>query len=173
MSWHINKNTLLSNYTEEQIDIIVKEFSISLQDAIFMKSRQFFRQPSDEKCFEVLKERIEKRAKVKQFARGLLGVEVPLEQIKKEILTEYEDRIEYEIESIRKQLIKSREKEFESIILDLEFLVWSTYNRALKGEERGSIRRHQQSLEVKGGGLVGSDSQAAAKPGLISSMIKR
>ena len=169
MAWHINKNTLFSNHKEEEIHEIVKDFSISLQDAIFMKSKQFFRQPSIEKCIEVLKARLENRKKIRMFARETLGLKADEKQIEKELLQELERTIEKEIEEIRGQLIKSREKEFESIIIDLEFLVWSTYNRSIGGEERGSIRRHQQSLEVKGGGLLGNDGKAA-KPSLVSSM---
>lgn len=169
MSWHIHKATVLSNYTEDEIHQIVKDFSISIQDALFMKSRQFFRQPTIDKCIEVLKERIQNKKRIKIFVREMLGLEVDNKKIDDELLKELEGRLEKEIQEIKVQLIKSREKEFESIIIDLEFLIWSTYNRALGGEERASMRRHQQSLEVKGGSLIGNDKNSI-KPGLISSI---
>lgn len=173
MAWHINKNTLLSNYQEERILDMVKDFSISLQDALFMKSRQFFRQPSMKKCYEVFKKRLSRRAELKRFAYDTLGLSKSDEEINAELLKEVEGRIEKELETIRSQLIKNREKEFESLIIDIEYLLLSTYMRSLGGEERGSIRRHQQALEVKGGGMMDQSSNQAPKPGLISSLLRK
>lgn len=173
MAWHLNKNTLLSNYQEDRILDMVKDFSISLQDALFMKSTQFFRQPSMKKCYEVFKQRIARRAEIKRFAYNELGITKTDEEINKEVMALIENRIEKELETIRAQLIKNREKEFESLIIDIEYLLLSTYMRSLGGEERGSIRRHQQALELKGGAMLDPNNNQAPKPGLISSMFKK
>jgi len=57
-----------------------------------------------------------------------------------------------EIEKIKQEQTKLNLREFEMIFTQLKALVESTHNRAWKGEERGSLRRHFNISEVIGGG---------------------
>jgi len=172
LSWHAHKGTLLANHTIEEIHDIVKTISISMQDAIFLKSKQFFRKPSFERCCQVLEDRLKRRKEIKIFSRKLLGLEVDESKIDEELVKEVEGRVEYELENIYRQLMKNREKEFESICVDIEMFLWNCYSRSLGGEERGSLRRHQQALEIRGGGGMPGEGKTDVKPGLISSMLR-
>ena len=69
----------------------------------------------------------------------------------KKILKELEGRLDYEIEKIKQEQTKTNLREFEMIFTQITALVESTHNRAWKGEERGSLRRHFNISEVIGG----------------------
>jgi len=148
---YINKETLLSNFDEKMIARRMLEFSLSLSALIFMKYEIYFRVPSLEECKEILQERISEKIKHKRMNLELMNKEVDMDKIKQEVLNEIEPQIEYEIKKIKQEQTKLNLREFEMIFTQIRALVESTHNRAWKGEERGSLRRHFNISEVIGG----------------------
>jgi len=148
---YINKETLLSNFDEKMIARRMLEFSLALSAVIFMKYDVYFRTPSLEECKDILQLRIDEKNKRKRINLELMNKEVDEDKIKEETLKEIEPRIEYEIQKIKQEQTKLNLREFEMIFTQLKALVESTHNRAWKGEERGSLRRHFNISEVIGG----------------------
>lgn len=151
MQSYINKETLLSNFDDKMIARRMLEFSLSFSGLIFLKYEIFFRTPSMEECKDIFKARINDKIQRKKmtaevFERGFDEVKA-----KKEILEELEGRMDYELEKIKAERTKLNLREFEMIFTQLKALVESTHNRAWKGEERGSLRRHFNISEVIGG----------------------
>ena len=149
---YINKETLLSNFNEKQIAQRMLEFSLSLSALLFMKYEVYFRTPTLEECKVLLQERISERVKRKKITCEILNIESDEIKIKNEILKELEGRIEYELTKIKQEQSKLNLREYEMVFIQLKALVESTHNRAWKGEERGSLRRHISINEVLGGG---------------------
>jgi len=155
MQSYINKETLLSNFDEKTIARRMLEFSLALNGVLFLKYEIYFRVPSFKECKELLEERIEERIKRKKSTLELLGKEVYEEVIRKEVIKEIEPRLDYELQKIKTEQTKLNLREYEMVFTQLKALVEATHNRAWKGEERGSLRRHFNISEVIGskGGL--------------------
>ena len=151
MESYINKETLLSNFDEKMIARRMLEFSLAFSALIFMKYEIFFRTPSLKECQEILQLRIDEKIKKKVMALELVEKKADRELLKKNVLNEMEERMEYEIEKIKQEQTKLNLREFEMLFTQLKALVESTHNRAWKGEERGSLRRHFNISEVIGG----------------------
>ena len=148
---YINKETLLSNFDDKMIARRMLEFSLSFSALIFLKYEIFFRHPSLLECKDILQERINQKIETKRVTAQIFKKEFNEEQTEKEILKELEERMDYEIEKIRREKTKANLREFEMIFTQLKALVEATHNRAWKGEERGSLRRHFNISEVIGG----------------------
>lgn len=151
MKTYINKNTLLSNFSEEQIKRRMLNFGLSLNANIFMKYELYFREPTIEECEEILEERIENSKKKKRIAMQLSGIESDEEKLKSETYKEIEGRIEKELHQIKLQKRRQNLREYELLFRQLEAMVEATHNRAYRGEERGSLRRHMNVSEVLSG----------------------
>lgn len=151
INFYINKNTLLSNFDEKQIKSLMYRFVGELNDLVLMKYEFLFRRPTLEECQKILSERLDDKRKLRVFAIEILGGNPDEKQIKKEILLEMENRIEEEIAKIREEQRKEKLREYGLLMAQLEAIVFATYNRAFRGEERGSIRRHTNISEVIGG----------------------
>jgi len=150
MQSYINKETLLSNFDEKTIDRRMLQFSLSFSSLIFLKYEVFFRIPSLMECKEILEGRINDKIKNKEMTSQILGRDFNEKNIRREILDEMEPRMEYELNKIKLEKTKNL-REFEMIFTQLDALVGATHNRAWKGEERGSLRRHFNISEVIGG----------------------
>ena len=148
---YINKETLLSNFDEKMIMRRMLEFSLSFSGLIFMKYEIYFRTPSLDECKIILQDRIDEKFNKKKIALDLQGKEVDEKGIRKEIIDEFMERFEYEIQKIKEERTKLNLREFEMMFTQLRALVESIHNRAWKGEERGSLRRHFNISEVIGG----------------------
>lgn len=151
MQTYINKETLLSNFDEKTIQRRMLKFCLSFNALMFMKYEIYFRSPSLKECNDILKERIDKKVQKKVMDLKLMEKEYNEKEIRREILDELEPQMEYETEKIRQEQTKLNLREFEMIFTQLEALVEATHNRAWKGEERGSLRRHFNISEVIGG----------------------
>ena len=154
---YICKNTLLSNYSEEQINAKMEDISNNINDTVFINSDKYFLYPTLEDCKIEIKNRIQKKVEVKKFALELLGKKLNQEEeekIKKEIQLEMENTIETELEIIKQQKLKSKYKLFESIIRDIQDPIHSAYMRAWKGEERTTLRKHTNITETRGSPLT-------------------
>lgn len=153
VNFYINKNNLLSNYTEDQINQIMLRFVTELNDLILLQYEIIFRQATFEECKQILLERIENKTKQRVFALEILG-KIPSDKekdnIRNELLGEVEVKLEKEIKKIQEEQRKQKLREYGMIMAQLESMVLATYNRALRGEERGSLRRHTQISEILG-----------------------
>jgi len=147
--FHINKNTLLSNFREDQINRIMFDFTTELNDLILLKYQQLFREPTFEECKNIIHKRLLEREKIKIFTNEALGLTSDKEKIKKDLLSELEGRIEYEIGKIRDDERKEKIKEYGLLLWEIEQAVYSTLNRALGGKERETLRRHAQFSEIR------------------------
>jgi len=148
---YINKETLLSNFDDKMIARRMLKFCLSLNALMFMKYEIYFRTPSLEECQSILQSRIDEKVKRKIMNLELMRREYNREELMEEVLEEIEPQIEYELDKIKAEKIKLNLREFEMIFTQLEALVEATHNRAWKGEERGSLRRHFNISEVIGG----------------------
>jgi hypothetical protein len=148
---YICKEVLLSNFDDVTIKRRMLEFSLSFSGLMFMKYEIYYRIPTLDECQEILKKRIDERVNRKLSGFKMLSKKYDKEKITEEIYNEYESKIEYELSKIRQEQIKLNLREFEMIFTQLKSLVEATHNRAWKGEERGSLRRHFNISEVIGG----------------------
>jgi len=161
IAWYLNKNTLLSNYTEETILQKMEDFSSSLNDDIFMEYDKVFQFPTFEDCKKILEGRIQHKINIKKFANELVGKEETDKSIKDKFMKEIEGRVEVEFQKIREQLMKNKLKRFELLMRCIQDAVHSTYNRAWKGQERTTLRQHIHISETNGGKTMMQDGRGA------------
>lgn len=151
--FYINKNILLSNFDVTQIDRIMLRFCTELNDLVLLKYQVLFRQSTFEECKDILKSRLDDKKKLKRYTREILGEVISKEkeiEIEEDIIREMEGKVELEIQRIREEQRKEKLREYGLLMAQMEAMVYATYNRAWKGEERGSIRRHTNISEVIG-----------------------
>lgn len=164
VQWYLNKNTLLSNYDDKQIDAKMEDLATTLADDVFMEYDKMFLYPTLEDCKAELKNRIQAKVDIRKFAAELIGKEVSEEELENKILIEMEDRIEKEMVTIREQKIKNKLKRFESLMRFLQDTIHSAYQRAWKGQERSTLRTHMHISETKGGVIVPNQQGAGFNP---------
>lgn len=155
MKSYINKETLLSNFDADQIKTRMLRFCTALNDNLYMRYEHYFRFPTIQECKTELETQIKKKIEMKVMSLEILGEEVDEEEIKREVLEQYGSSMEDEIKTIMKIKRNENLREFELLFVELEALVEATHNRAFRGEERGSLRRHFNISEV-----IGSNPQA-------------
>jgi len=148
--FYVNKNTLLSNFSEDQINRIMLKFVKELNDLVLLKYQTLFKQTNFEECKEIILNRIDEHKKMKMFSMEILGKIADEKKIHKDLLEEMERNLEKEMNKVREEQRKEKLREYGLIIAQLEVMVYSTLNRAFRGEERGSIRRHTTISELIG-----------------------
>ena len=151
VQWYVNKNTLLSNYDDQQIMSKMEDFANTLNDSIFMEYDKIFLYPTLEDCKDEIESRIQNKIDIKQFAQKLSGLDFDEAKTRQLVIKEMENRIDNELRTIREQKIKNKLKRFESIIRYVQDTVHSAYQRAWKGQERTTLRQHIHISENKGG----------------------
>ena len=159
MQSYINKETLLSNFDEKTIARRMLEFCLALNGVFFLKYEIYFRVPSFEECKQFLNQSIKEKVERKKSTLELLGKEFNEAEIRKEVIKEIEPRINYELQKIKTEQTKLNLREYEMIFTQLKALVEATHNRAWKGEERGSLRRHFNISEIIGGKGGGNEKK--------------
>jgi len=147
---HINKENLLSNYGEEIVNRRMLDACYALNRNILLKYELYFRLPTVEEAIEVLRKRIDDKASMRSFAYETLGIQKGKEEITKEIIAGREKKIEDEIKKIRDEKMQQNIYDYDIIFTELIHMVESITQRAWKGEERGSLRRHTSVSEVVG-----------------------
>jgi len=152
LSSYINKETLLSNFDVDTINRRMLEFSLSVSALILLKYEFIFRVVSIDEASDILKLSIENKVKREKLTCEIGGKEFDEEATRKKIQLELVTRMEYELGKIQEEKRKVNLREFESLFTQMKHIVESTHNRAWKGEERGSLRRHFNISEVIGGG---------------------
>lgn len=160
---YVNKNTLLSNFDDKMINRRMLEFVYSLNGLMLMKYEFLFRQPTLDECKQILKSRLKEKKDLKMFAREMGGYSIDKiaeDEIDNQLLSEIENRIESEMDKIKTEKRKQNLREYEILLVQLTQMIESTHNRAWKGEERGSIRRHTNIHELIGGSPQGKNPQS-------------
>jgi hypothetical protein len=165
--FYINQSNLLSNFSDDEIRYLMQKFLLEINDLILLKYEFIFVQPSFEDCEKILKERLNNKIKLKMFSEEVIGLIPDEKKITDTALRLIEGRVDYEIKKIRQEQMKQRLREFSMILAQLEVIVLGALNRALNGEERGSLRRHTQMLE-----MIGASTQQAKETGGMFKWLK-
>jgi hypothetical protein len=153
VNFYVNKNNLLSSYDEKQIDRLMFRFVTELNDMVLLHYKKLFREATFEECKNILLNRMENKKKLKIFALEVLGKKPNATQekeIERELLDEMENRIEKEISKIKEEQLKEKIRDYGMLTSEIEAVVYATFNRAWRGEERASLRRHTNISEVFG-----------------------
>jgi len=125
---------------------------LSVSALILLKYEFIFRVVSIDEASDILKTKYWKQVKREKLTCEIGGKEFDEEATRKKIQLELVTRMEYELGKIQEEKRKVNLREFESLFTQMKHIVESTHNRAWKGEERGSLRRHLNISEVIGGG---------------------
>ena len=149
--FYINKNTLLTNFDEKQIRQIMYTFMKEINDLVLLKYEYLFRDPTFEECQAIIKDKVNNKKKMQMFTLEILGKAVDEKQITADLMREMEGILETEMNKVKLEKRKEKIREYGLLIAQLEVIVYATLNRAFRGEERGSIRRHTQISELIGG----------------------
>ena len=163
MESYVNKETLLSNFDSDQIKQRMLQFSLAFNSNIYMKYEHYFRIPSLEECKEIMDNQIKTQVKSKKISIEMQGGSPDEEQIKAEIVAKFGESIEDEIDNIKRTRLNENLREYELLFTELVHIVDAIHNRAWKGEERGSLRRHFNISEV-----IGQQKQQQNTGGLFS-----
>lgn len=158
--FYINKNNLLSNFDEPTIKRIMNKFIKEVNDLILLEYEIIFREPTFEQCKEIIQKKIDDKIKIRMFSLEILGKKGDEQEIKSVLLNEIERTLEREIHNIRKDQRKQKIKDYGITIAQLEIIVLATLNRAYRGEERGSLRRHMTVSELIGGNSKGFSNES-------------
>jgi len=161
--FYVNKNSLLSNFSEDQINRIMLRFVCELNDLVLLKYQILFKELSFEECKEIILERIKDKKAMRMFTLDILGKKYDEKTINDEFLLELEKTLEMEMSKIKEEQRKEKLRDYGLLMAQLEQMVYATLNRAWKGEERGSIRRHTTISE-----LIGNKPQQQGKGGIFS-----
>ena len=160
--FYLNKNTLLSNYSEDIIWNKMADLSNSLNDEIFMKYELVFRFPTSEEIQKALKNKIDNQVKNIMFNIEFSGEKGDESAVRKKLLSQL--NIDYERQKMKEILFKDKLKSFEGLLRSVQDTIHSAYLRALNGGERRSIRKTMSVSEVisppmmnkrSGGGFLG------------------
>lgn len=147
--FYLNQNTLLSNYSDEQISQKMLEFTKELIYSVYMNYTKVFKQPTTDECLAVIKERLAVKTKVSMYAYEMQGKKISEKEVYASKVKEIEKNIENEIDKVRQTLIKEKLKRFPLLVRVIQDTVHSTYQRAWNGQERASIRTHMSISENK------------------------
>jgi len=161
--FYVNKNTLLSNFNEDKINRLMLRFVCELNDLVLLKYQVLFRQASFEECKRIIEKRIDDKEKMIVFRLEILGKEINKKKIHDDLFEKIETVLEKEIDKIREEQRKEKLRDYGILMAQIEAIIYSTFNRAWKGEERGSIRRHTTISE-----LVGNRPNPQEKGGIFS-----
>ena len=152
MKCYINKETLLSNFDDKKINERMLDFCLAFNGKFMLKYEVMFSTPTLEECKIILINQINDKVKKIKTTADILDEPCDEVEVRRQIVLEMKPRMEIELTKIKDEKRKINLRAWEMIFIMLTHLVESTHNRAWKGEERGSLRRHFNISEVIGGG---------------------
>lgn len=157
--FYINKNTLLSNYKEDDINEKMLNFSIELCDLIYNMYEYMFYYPSPEKIYRESMVVIEKYKEswvhyYKDNGNGLLVVD--------------ELKLYNKCQEWARGELQMKIRHLPMIILAVSDSVHATMLRALNGEERDSLRKYMQIHQS-----INSNPIQETSKGLLGGLLKR
>jgi len=147
---YVNKETLLSNFSEIKINERMLAFCNALNSNIYMKYKQYFRTPTIEECREILEQEIQEKVETMQTSIEMFGGVADVSKLKQQVMETFGESLEDEIARIMEVRLSENLREYELLFTQLKHIVEAIHNRAWKGEERGSLRRHMNFSEVVG-----------------------
>jgi len=151
--FYINKSNLLSNFSEEQINRLMLRFVKELNDLVLLKYQVLFRETTFDEAKIIILDKIESKKKMKLFALEIIEKTPSKDEegeIERKLLVELEKTLEAEMIKVREEQRKEKIRDYGLLMAQLEVIVFGALNRAYKGEERGSIRRHTSITELIG-----------------------
>jgi len=138
--FYMNKNTLLSNYTEELINKKMEDFSTALADSLFMESDKAFVQPTNKDAVDEYQSQLTKKVDNEFVIAEIKGLKLTKENIRQDFIDSVD--VAKTIGSIKEQMKKDKLKRFELLIRVVQDAIHSTYLRAWNGQERRTLRQH-------------------------------
>lgn len=147
MAFYLNRNTILSDYEEDQINEIMKDFSKTLIDLIYNRYDEMFYKATFEECMEIMLEEVkERRNRIKIMYKQIHGVDLDDNILEKTIKLDIKTQNEFKakVKNIRDGMLKNQIKNYPIIVESLIDSVLSAYNRAKYGRERESLRTARQ-----------------------------
>ena len=105
---------------------------------------------------------------MKMFSAEILEKKIDEQEVEDKLLAEIEQNLEREMTKVKEEQRKEKLREYGILMAQLDAIVYATFNRAFRGEERGSLRRHTNISEV-----LGKVQQPQQKQGGIFGMFKR
>ncbi len=130
----LNRNTILSNYSQEIINQRLELIGNELSDLIYNKYEDMIY-----------------RTSVGEFEKQL--------GYKKGDIVHHEDMIK--IMAMRQDELNDKLKNYPSTVIPVVFAIESAYNRAIGGEERSSLRK---AMMVSQTGQIGNNPYASSQP---------
>ena len=161
LSTYLNRNTVLSDYEDEEIREKVLDFGKELNDLFFMKYEEIFNYPTYQECKEIfLKKKRDKEMEIQDIYKDIFGLRVSEDVVNDIVMVEkgYQE-IVLELKRIRNDLTLAKRKNYPMLHRQLVDIVHSAYKRALHGGERRSLREARQitqseSLQAGQGGVT-------------------
>lgn len=157
--FYINKNTLLSNFTVDEINEKMYHFSIELIDLIYTMYEDMFYFPSPELLYDedlrIIQENPEKfQHLLIQYEDGSVSVD--------------ENKLYMKCLQWSRAELQMKIKHYPMIVLAITDSVHATMLRAMGGEERESLRKYMQIHQS-----INSNPLQEEKRGLLGGLLKR
>lgn len=123
---HVNKNTLLSSYTLEEVNNKMRKFAMAFQDLLFNQQEDFFHYPKPEQIFELYKKN------------------------QANLSLQYIDDVELYNKCLEWSQVELESKftNFEMVCTNVIDIVENTYHRCIDGKERKSLREHTNISQI-------------------------
>ena len=148
LSMYLNRNTILSDYEPEEIDVKVLDFGREVNDMFYMKSEEMGLDVSFERAFQIL---YRTTARVMFSDEGIKVISI-LES--GELLFQLLSPVQiHEIVVYRSRVALEKRKNYPMLIREIVDIVHSAYKRALRGGEKRSLREARtitQSENIQG-----------------------
>jgi len=179
INYYLTKNTILSNYSIEEINMKVHDFGINISDYIHNNYHELIRIPNHEEAHEILIKKLrEKRKNIQAMCKDFFGKEaddkivtnILLKEVspEEEIMKNY-DILESKIRELQQDYLSEKLKLYPIIIEALVNTVHSVYLRALNGGERESLRTARTVTQTE---PVGSFNRPQLQQNKKFSMLK-
>lgn len=147
LRFYTSKNHLLSAYDEDTILAKCEDIGIAIADELFMRSETYFNIPTVDKCKQILKNNLEKKKESIINGLKLQGKSYDEDKIWEYVLGEVD--VDRELEIMHKKLSNDIYKTYILMVQKCLDFIHSTYNRALHGQERKTLRQHHTISESR------------------------
>lgn len=165
IGFYINKNVLMTNLDDKQINKMMFKLMVNLNELLLLNYEKLFDMPSIEECKKIIIYRISEKIEIENFSKEFLINKNSINY--EDILKSLKVNVEEEVEKIRREIFREKLKEYGILLNQLEAIVYVTLNRAWKGEERNSIRRHSFVNELRGRNSNELQQKEVGKGGLF------
>jgi hypothetical protein len=168
LSMYLNRNTILSDYEPEEINIKVLDFGRELNDLFFMKYEEMGLDVSFERAFQILYRTDNKI----MFSDE--GIKVIIRQDNNMLLFQSLSPVQMdEITIHRNRLALEKRKNYPMLLRELVDIIHSAYKRALRGGEKRSLREartitQSENIQGQGGVTINTGQNQGAQRGILN-----